>query len=156
MSERVEALIATLLLRGFGVVIAALVVIGGAVRCISAMWHTTDGACELLRHISGQSRSERLKAVHQIIPNAFSGNPRGIMQLGLLLLIATPIARVVFSAGAFAVEGDRMYVGFTLIVLAVLLYSLFGSFLIAATHPGGLGRPRLRGWWRANECSAVT
>ena len=34
-------------------------------------------------------------------------------------------------AAAFAVEGDRMYVGFTLIVLAVLLYSLFGSFLIA-------------------------
>jgi uncharacterized membrane protein len=53
------------------------------------------------------------------------------MQLGLLLLIATPIARVMFSAVAFAMERDRMYVGFTLIVLAVLLYSLFGSFLIA-------------------------
>jgi uncharacterized membrane protein len=53
------------------------------------------------------------------------------MQLGLLLLIATPIVRVIFSVFAFAIEGDRMYVLFTLIVLAVLLYSLFGSFLIA-------------------------
>ena len=53
------------------------------------------------------------------------------MQLGLLLLIATPIARVMFSAVVFAIDRDRMYVGFTLLVLAVLLYSLFGSFLIA-------------------------
>jgi len=53
------------------------------------------------------------------------------MQLGLLLLIATPIARVMLSAIAFAVERDRMYVLFTLIVLTVLMYSLFGSFLIA-------------------------
>jgi uncharacterized membrane protein len=55
----------------------------------------------------------------------------GILQLGLLLLIATPIARVIFSVFAFALEGDRMYVAFTLVVLTVLLYSLFGSFLIA-------------------------
>jgi uncharacterized membrane protein len=72
-----------------------------------------------------------LKSVAGILRDAFSGNTRGIMQLGLLLLIATPIARVMFSAVAFAMERDRMYVGFTLIVLAVLLYSLFGSFLIA-------------------------
>ncbi len=69
--------------------------------------------------------------MHGIVHFAFSGNPLAIMQLGLLLLIATPIARVVFSVLAFAREGDRMYVAFTLIVLAVLLYSLFGSFLIA-------------------------
>jgi uncharacterized membrane protein len=59
-----------------------------------------------------------------------AGETTGILQLGLLLLIATPIARVVFSVFAFALEGDRMYVTFTLIVLSVLLYSLFGSFLI--------------------------
>jgi len=55
----------------------------------------------------------------------------GIMQLGLLLLIATPITRVGFSIVAFAMEGDRLYVSFTLLVLSILLYSLFGSFLIA-------------------------
>ena len=121
--ERVEGLIANLLRTG--VVIAALVVIGGAVPYLAEHpW----------AHVSYRAfhgEPDELKAVHEIIPNAFSGDPRGIMQLGLLLLIATPIARVMFSAGAFAVEGDRMYVGFTLIVLAVLLYSLFGSFLIA-------------------------
>src|SRR6266498_385204 len=53
-----------------------------------------------------------------------------LLGLEMLMLIATPVARVIFSAFAFTIEGDRMYLFFTLIVLAVLLYSLFGSFLI--------------------------
>jgi uncharacterized membrane protein len=69
--------------------------------------------------------------VHGIIHTALTGDSRAIMQLGLLLLIATPIIRVMFSVAAFSIEGDRMYVCFTLLVLTVLLYSLFGSFLIA-------------------------
>jgi uncharacterized membrane protein len=121
--DRVEVLIAHLLRAG--VVIAALVVIGGAVPYLGQH----PRAHVDYRAFHGEP--DNLKAVHTIIRTAFSGDPRGIMQLGLLLLIATPIARVMFSAVAFAIEGDRMYVGFTLLVLAVLLYSLFGSFLIA-------------------------
>jgi uncharacterized membrane protein len=45
----------------------------------------------------------------------------------LLLLIATPVARVAFSIWGFAEEHDRMYVIFTSIVLVILLYSLLGS-----------------------------
>lgn len=51
---------------------------------------------------------------------------RGIIQLGLLILIATPIARVAFSVFGFLAEKDRMYAGFTMLVLAILLYSLLG------------------------------
>jgi uncharacterized membrane protein len=50
--------------------------------------------------------------------------------LGLLLLIATPVARVAFSIFGFAAEKDWMYVVFTIIVLAILLYSLFGSSIM--------------------------
>jgi uncharacterized membrane protein len=46
--------------------------------------------------------------------------------LGLLLLIANPIARVAFSAVAFAARRDRAYVAITLTVLAVLICSLAG------------------------------
>ena len=106
-------------------VIAALVVIGGAVPYLA------EHPRARVSYRTFQGAPDVLKAVPAIVRDAFSGDPRGVMQLGLLLLIATPIARVVFSAAAFAVEGDRMYVGFTLIVLAVLLYSLFGSFLLA-------------------------
>jgi uncharacterized membrane protein len=121
--ERVEGLVATLLRAG--VMLAALVVIGGAIPYLATHPRV---------HVSYrtfQGEPEDLKSVAGILHDAFSGNARGIMQLGLLLLIATPIARVMFSAVVFAIDRDRMYVGFTLLVLAVLLYSLFGSFLIA-------------------------
>ncbi len=68
-----------------------------------------------------------------VIQSALNGRGRGrgqgLIQLGLLLLIATPIARVAFSVVGFAIERDRLYVAFTLIVLAILLYSLLGSGL---------------------------
>jgi uncharacterized membrane protein len=48
------------------------------------------------------------------------------MQLGLLLLMATPVARVAFAAFAFARQHDRVYLTVSLIVLVVLVYSLVG------------------------------
>ena len=121
--QRIENIIAQLL-RG-GVLLAALVMIGGAVPYLG--FHPRARVDYRTFH----GEPPQLRTVHGIVLAAFSGNILAIMQLGLLILIATPIARVLFSVFAFAREGDRMYVVFTLIVLAVLLYSLFGSFLIA-------------------------
>ncbi len=55
------------------------------------------------------------------------GDGRAIIDIGLLLLIATPVMRVVFSMVAFALEKDRLYVALTLIVLVILLLSLLGT-----------------------------
>jgi uncharacterized membrane protein len=52
---------------------------------------------------------------------------RGLVQFGLLFLIATPIARVVFSIVGFMRQRDWLYVGVTAAVLALLAYSLFAS-----------------------------
>ncbi|PYT34851.1 MAG: DUF1634 domain-containing protein, partial [Acidobacteria bacterium] len=49
---------------------------------------------------------------------------RGIIQLGLLLLIATPIARVAYLVYAFARPGDRLYALIALIVLLLLTCGL--------------------------------
>jgi uncharacterized membrane protein len=65
-----------------------------------------------------------LTSVGAIARFAIAEHSRGIIQLGLLLLIATPIARVLFSVYAFARERDWLYVGITFIVLAVLVGSL--------------------------------
>jgi hypothetical protein len=70
-----------------------------------------------------------LRHVKGVLSAAFSGDGRGIMQLGLFLLIATPVARVVFSLLAFAIQRDHLYVGITLVVLAVLTFSLTGGQL---------------------------
>ena len=121
--QRTEIVIAYLLRAG--VLTAATVVIIGAALYLGA--HPAARVDYRTFH----SVPDALRTVHGIAHTAFSGDSRAIMQLGLLLLIATPIVRVMFSVAAFAIEGDRMYVFFTTLVLAVLLYSLFGSFLIA-------------------------
>jgi uncharacterized membrane protein len=68
-----------------------------------------------------------LRSISGIIRDVLEFRPRGIIQLGLLLLIATPVVRVTFSIIAFALQRDRVYVLVTLIVLALLLYSLAGG-----------------------------
>ena len=53
--------------------------------------------------------------------------PRDLINLGLMLLILTPVVRVAFSVVIYLYENDRLYTWFTLFVLAVLLLSLFGE-----------------------------
>ena len=61
---------------------------------------------------------------------------RAVIQLGLGLLIATPVARVVFSLFAFIRQRDAMYVVITSIALTVLLLGLFSARSSAAIpHP---------------------
>jgi len=68
--------------------------------------------------------SDDLRTVGGTVNFALIGHSRGYIQLGILLLIATPVTRVIFSVFAFIRERDWMYVGITLIVVAVLAYSL--------------------------------
>lgn len=51
--------------------------------------------------------------------------PLAVSQIGLLILLATPVARVAVSVVAFAVERDRLYTAITLAVLTILLLSIF-------------------------------
>jgi uncharacterized membrane protein len=68
-----------------------------------------------------------LRNIGGIWHEALTFQARGIIQLGLLLLIATPVARVIFSIIAFAIEKDWKYVVITMIVLGLLVYSLFAN-----------------------------
>lgn len=68
-----------------------------------------------------------LRSVTAIVQDALDLRRRGLMQLGLLLMIATPVARVAFSVLAFICQRDRAYILVTLIVLGTLLYSMAGG-----------------------------
>ncbi len=93
------------------------------------------GACVyLLRHAHPpanfrifRGEPSDFRTIPGVIRSVMGGHGRGLIQLGLLLLIATPIARVALFIVGFTLERDRMYVVFTLIVLVILLYSLLGS-----------------------------
>ena len=116
--QKIEDIIGNLLRVGVGTA-AAVVFVGAAIYLVR---HGTGHANYRVFH--GQPSD--LRSLRGIIHAALSLRARGIMQLGLVLLIATPVARVAFSVVAFAIEGDRMYVVFTLIVLAILSFSLAG------------------------------
>lgn len=60
-----------------------------------------------------------------ILDGVLSGNAGAIMQLGVVVLILTPIMRVVCSLFSFAIEKDKMYVIITSIVLCIILFSMF-------------------------------
>ncbi|MGB9286866.1 MAG: DUF1634 domain-containing protein, partial [Candidatus Sulfotelmatobacter sp.] len=76
-----------------------------------------------------QEEPPNLRSVSGVFRETFALRGRGIIQLGLLLLIATPVARVAFAIFGFAEEHDRLYVIVASIVLLILLYSLVGSAL---------------------------
>ena len=61
-----------------------------------------------------------------VLAQALALQPLGLIQLGVMVLLATPVVRVGFSLLAFAREKDRTYVGMTAVVLTVLLLSLLG------------------------------
>ena len=117
--ERIENVVANLLRAG--VLLSALIVLVGA--CIYLIRHGHSPVD--YRAFRGEPAD--LRGVRGIIRDTIDLRGRGIIQLGLLMLIATPIARVAFSAFGFAEERDRMYVVFTVIVFSILLYSLVGS-----------------------------
>ena len=105
-----------------GVLLAAAVVLLGAGLLLAqhggvvADYSVFRGEPELLRSLAA------------IVRGAMSWNSQAIVQLGLLLLIATPIARVALTLVAFALQRDPTYVVITALVLALLLYGLlFGN-----------------------------
>jgi uncharacterized membrane protein len=118
--EKMEWVISMLLRVGV-VSAAALVLAGGILYLVQhgnlfPHYQTFLGEPSYLRTLGG------------ILGSAASLDSRGIIQLGLVLLVLTPVARVVFSVAAFAIQRDRLYVCVTLIVLIVLLYDLLWSY----------------------------
>lgn len=85
----------TVLLRT-GVLVSASVVFAGGVYYLSE--HGSEPAN--YRHFAGQPSVDRV--VSEIVGGAIALRPRSIIQVGILLLIATPIARVAVSLVAFA------------------------------------------------------
>ena len=114
--RRVDEIIGNLLRDG--VILAAAVVLLGGVLYLAQHASTVPD----YRVFRGEPAS--LRGVPGIVGDARALDGRGLIQLGLLVLLATPVARVAFSVLAFALQRDRTYVVVTLIVLAVLLYSL--------------------------------
>ena len=66
-----------------------------------------------------------LRSPTRIVTAAFTLDPGAVIQFGILILLVTPMARVILSAVSYARTRDLAYAGLTTTVLAVLLFSLF-------------------------------
>jgi len=102
-----------------GVLTAAFVVAVGGI-----LYLTQNGSAPV-SYRTFQSEPAELRSIPKILQGMAEFDSRAIIQLGLLLLIATPVLRVVFAIVAFYLEKDRLYIAVSSVVLAVLLFSLF-------------------------------
>ncbi len=101
-----------------GITLAATVVLTGGAMLL---WHSEGAAPNYTYFRSGDPA---LRNVAGILQGAIDLAPRSVIQLGLLLLIATPVARVMFCIIGFARQRSLLYVTVSTMVLAVLVYSL--------------------------------
>lgn len=101
-----------------GVLLSALIVASGGVIFL------LEHGGELQQYHSFASEPRRLRDLSDIWKTAFQGRGRSLIQLGLLILIATPIARIIFSVIGYLLERDYLYVLITLVVLCVIFFSL--------------------------------
>jgi uncharacterized membrane protein len=108
--DRMDQLISKLL-RG-GVILAAAVVLAGGI------WYLASSG-EAAPDYQGFHPGVRGLRALGTLPM-----PEALILTGLLILIATPVARVVLALAAFLLEKDNVYTGITAMVLVVLLYSI--------------------------------
>lgn len=105
-----------------GVVTASLIALAGGILYLVQHGGT---AVPDYSHFTGEG--EAFTTFGGILHGVFSLKATAVIQFGVLVLLATPIVRIVFSLIAFALEKDRMYVVITLIVLAIILFSMFAG-----------------------------
>lgn len=100
-----------------GVTIAAAVVFIGGVIYLAQ----NGGSLRDYEHF--HAATSATTTVAGIFAAAAHLDPRGIMDFGILLLIATPVCRVIFGVVGFAWLRDKLYTIVSLIVLGVLVFS---------------------------------
>ncbi|MDZ8051314.1 MAG: DUF1634 domain-containing protein [Aulosira sp. ZfuVER01] len=118
--QELETLLSNLL--KYGVLLASNVVLIGGILYL--MRHGS----EPVNYQFFQGEPSEFRSPSGVIYAVLSGSRRGIIQLGLLLLIAIPVLRVIISLLAFIWRREFIYIVVTLVVLASLSYSLLGAY----------------------------
>lgn len=113
--DRLEQIVGNLLRTG--VILAAAVVLAGG------LWY-------LASHGEAAPQYQHFHPAVSGIRGVLSlPGPLAVIFAGLLILIATPVARVIFALAGFALERDGAYVAITAVVLIILLYSIGTAFV---------------------------
>jgi uncharacterized membrane protein len=103
-----------------GVSVSAVVVLLGGILYLARVR-------ELPNYAHFHATAENLKAIGGVLRGAAGFDAASVIQLGILLLIATPVVRVLFCVVGFARQRDKLYVAVSALVLAILIYSLMSG-----------------------------
>ena len=109
--ERLDRVVSAVLRSGV-LLAAALVLTGGIAFLVSHRQDIPD--CRKFH-----AEPTPLSSIHGVVQGAIASDPLYLIQLGLLILIATPVVRA--CAAGFAFERDWTYATVSLIVLALLI-----------------------------------
>ncbi len=119
--RQVELLISSLL--RWGVLASLVVVVAGTVISFTHHPDYLSSPAELKKITS--IGAEFPHSIKSVLSEVRQLRGRSLVVVGLLLLIATPVARVAVSIFAFVYEEDLVFVVITSVVLALLLLSFF-------------------------------
>lgn len=89
--------------------------------------HLWQHGQEIISYRLFQGEPKAYTSFFAIWRSAFSDSARGIIQLGLVFLLLGQIIRVALTGFLFAQEKDRFFTWVSVLILAILLYSLFGG-----------------------------
>ncbi|OKS85399.1 DUF1634 domain-containing protein [Mucilaginibacter polytrichastri] len=109
----------------FGVVLSSLIVLTGGI-----LYLVQSGGMALPHYQQFIGEKAGFTTGREIWYGAIGMQAKGIIQLGVVVLIATPILRIFFSLIGFIVEKDRLYILITLVVLSVMMFSIFGGLKV--------------------------
>lgn len=115
----IESVMGSLLITG--VIISGTLILIGGIFYLSQLGFTKPD----FNKFSGEPSD--LRSVKQILKGVIHLDSLALIQTGILLLIATPICRVIFSVIGFLFEKDYLYVIISLIVLVIIAYSILSA-----------------------------
>jgi uncharacterized membrane protein len=117
----------------YGVVISAAVILIGTISLATSIGSADTSS--YLNYNPGAVPHDGVQvSVSAILGGLASFDPFSWIELGVILLIATPVARVLISVFLFAAETDKLYVLITAVVLALLLFSMLVTPFIPVFH----------------------
>ncbi|MEO6837511.1 MAG: DUF1634 domain-containing protein [Ginsengibacter sp.] len=115
----IESVMGTLLITG--------VIISGTFILFGGIYYLSQSGFSKPHFHTFSGEPSDLRSIKQIFNGVIHFDSLAIIQMGILLLIATPISRVIFSVIGFLFEKDYLYVIISLIVLGIIGYSILSA-----------------------------
>ena len=102
-----------------GLALSILIV---SIGCLLFLWHNGE---QTISYQVFKGEPASLEGLVPIFKTAWHEGIPPFIQLGILVLIATPVLRVFSCLIVFSAERDFLYAGLSAVVLTVLLFSFF-------------------------------